>query len=156
MKIRNMTSWVCTTGCLLLVMAAGCGRGDGRATVKGNVWLDGAPLESGSIALVPSPGSSGVAAGGVIKNGTYSITKKGPLPGEYQVQITAWRKTGQMVPAPTIGPVAKEGEMVEQTEQYIPEKYNESSELTVEIQPGHNRHDFELTVDQALSQNPNK
>ena len=102
-------------------------------------------MDAGVITLVPEPGSSGLAAGGVIEDGSYSIASKGPLPGKYLVQITASRPTGEMVEAPTIGPGSEAGTMVEQTEQYIPANYNENTELIVEIEPGSNRHDFTLT-----------
>ena len=111
-------------------MFVGCGSDDGRATVRGSVTFDGVPLDAGVIALVPEPGSSGSAAGGEIESGSYSISSDGPLPGKYMVQITASRKTGQMV---------------EQTEQYIPAKYNKNTELIVEIESGSNRCDFELS-----------
>ena len=116
--------------CILFVMFVGCGSDDGRATVRGSVTFDGVPLDAGVIALVPEPGSSGLAAGGVIESGSYSIASDGPLPGKYMVQITASRKTGQMV---------------EQTEQYIPAKYYKNTELIVEIESGSNRCDFELS-----------
>jgi hypothetical protein len=136
----------CILVCLWLLppLVAGCDKGDGRATVRGRVTLNGAPLESGLIELVPVTGSAGLAAGGVIENGSYAITRKGPLPGNYQVRITAWRKTGQVVEVPTIGPGAIEGAMMEEKAQYIPQKYNTNSELVVEIEAGRNRHDFEL------------
>ena len=116
--------------CILFVMFVGCGSDDGRATVRGSVTFDGVPLDAGVIALVPEPGTSGLAAGGVIESGSYSSASDGPLPGKYMVQITASRKTGQMV---------------EQTEQYIPAKYNKNTELIVEIESGSNRCDFELS-----------
>ena len=131
--------------CILFVMFVGCGSDDGRATVRGSGSVDGVPLDAGVIALVPEPGSSGLAAGGVIESGSYSIASDGPLPGKYMVQITASRKTGQMVEVPTIGPGSQPGTMVEQTEQYIPAKYNKNTELIVEIESGSNRCDFELS-----------
>ena len=129
---------------LLLAPLAGCGRGDGRATVVGEVSLDGAPLATGLIEFTPAPGTTGVAAGGVIENGSYAIPDKGPLPGSYQVRITAIRATGRQVPMPTIGPGARPGAMMEEKVQYIPARYNTETELVVEIEAGKNRHNFEL------------
>ena len=130
--------------CVPSLLQAGCGGEDGRATVRGTVSLEGVPLESGMIQFLPTPGSSGLAAGAIIENGRYSITKKGPMPGNYKVLVTACHKTGQMVPVPTIGPGVKEGEMMEEKVQFIPDKYNTNSELMVEIEPGRNSHNFEL------------
>ena len=136
--------WKLLLFCMLAFLQAGCGGDNGRATVHGTVSLEGIPLESGLIQFLPAADSSGLAAGASIENGRYTIKQRGPLPGSYQVHITASRETGRMIEAPTIGPGAKKGVMVEETMQYIPDRYNAHSELTIEINPGANQHDFDL------------
>ena len=137
-------------GLLLIVVlslaVAGCEgqAGPERASVAGKVTFDGAPLENGTIELRPAEGVDGVSAGAAILNGQYNIpSDKGPFLGKHQVIIFAMRETGKMVPAG--GPAGDA--MVPESEQYIPAKYNSTTELSIEIQSGENQQDFELTAE---------
>jgi len=74
-----------------VILLGGCGDGDGldRAAVSGQVTLDGAPLERGSIRFVPKDGDSRGAAWGEVAAGAYAIpAADGPVAGEYVVTIT--------------------------------------------------------------------
>jgi hypothetical protein len=133
-------TWV-TFVALACLAAAGCGKGnDGRSSVTGDVTFDGEPLESGVVTLIPGPGTKSPSAGAEIVNGKFTIPESGgPQPGSFRVEITASRKTGEQ---------RDEGGMVgmiDVTEQYIPERYNKASELTVDVDPGANKLEFELT-----------
>lgn len=119
-------------------MTIGCAD-DNRATVKGTVTFDGEPIEEGSIIFEPVDGA-GPAAGGRIDDGEYLLTgESGVMPGKKLVRIVASRKTGKQVEETPGGP------MVDEVLPFIPPKYNQLSTLEVEVQPGKNTHDFELT-----------
>lgn len=97
--------------------------------MSGTVTLDGQHLNSGEIVFVPASGTKGPTAAGAIVDGKFDISAaKGPLPGTYRVEITADRKTGRKIQADEAS-----SELVDQYEQYLPGRYNESSELTAEI-----------------------
>lgn len=129
---------------LLMSFCAGCDQGGGvtRCAVEGKVTLDGAPVEEGSIAFIPTGGTEGPTAGGQIQNGQYSVpSAKGPVVGRYRVEIRAPRKTGKMIQ----NPMAEPGTMVEEIAEGAPAKYNSESTLEEEIKAGKNVIDFELT-----------
>ncbi|QDS87063.1 hypothetical protein EC9_12390 [Rosistilla ulvae] len=135
--------------CSLLVSATvtilpGCGSQGGiqRASVEGNVTVDGEPVDVGSITFVPTGETKGPATGGKIVDGEYAIESSGgPVPGEYLVQITGRRGTGKFKKQEL------EGEIVETevTEEMIPEKYRSGSELKRTIEAGENSMNLELT-----------
>jgi hypothetical protein len=120
----------------LLVAITGCG-GSGRIVVEGTVTLNGEPLQSGAISLIPISGQ-GVAAGTEISNGVYRIQAQGLLPGEYKVMINAFRGTGKKTwdgMGDSNAP-ASQKRYVEEMEQYIPAKYNDSTELKATVAAG--------------------
>ncbi|MBN2294267.1 MAG: hypothetical protein JXM70_17700 [Pirellulales bacterium] len=135
---------IATTVCVLaLLFGAGCGKhGDNRGAVSGQITLDGQPLQQGSILFVPVKGTKGVVTGGEIKDGQYHLSgNDGPAVGQNRVEIRAVRKTGRMVPKP----MAPAGEMVEETGEAIPARFNSQSTIEAEIKPGDNTANFELT-----------
>jgi len=132
--------------CLLLIaIGAGCSGGEAgpeRGSLQGNIKLDGQPLTTGSLVLVPTGGTQGPSSGAVIKDGTYSISSdKGPVLGTYRVEIKSTQATGKKIEA---GSPMPPGTMVDVMEQLIPPEYNKDSTLTVEIKSGENSKDFAL------------
>jgi hypothetical protein len=130
---------------LLVTWAGTRGRSAGpqRASLEGQVSFDGKPLEHGLIVLVPAGDMKGPTAGGALAGGKFRIdAAAGPVVGRYRVEIKATRKTGRMVKARTV--IANRTE-IEETEQFIPSRYNTASELEVDIKPGRNKATFELT-----------
>jgi hypothetical protein len=133
--------------CVLLTVAwcgflVGCSSSD-LATVRGNVTLDGTPLDQGSIVFEPADGK-GPVAGGTIQNGKYLLEgKTAAVPGMKIVRITASRTTGRKIEA---GPPAPAGTMVDEV-LYVPESYNEKSTLSVQLEAGESSHDFALRLD---------
>jgi hypothetical protein len=125
------------TGSLMAVLflsVGGCGKS--KPMMEGMVTLDGVPIEKGTIMLIPAQGK-GQSAGGGIVDGLYRITaSQGPM----QVQINAARKDGTM-PDP-LNPGT--GAMIDRYVEYVPDRYNETTELEVTIKPGINKHDFQL------------
>ena len=89
---------------------------------------------------MPQAGTTSPSAGANISVGRFSISaEKGLLPGEFRVEITAKRKTGQQVLRESAGG------MVDQYEQYLPARYNRDSQLTATVQEGANQLEFKLT-----------
>ena len=56
--------------------------------VRGTVLLDGKPLESGSVVLVPIQGTRGPKCYALVKDGEFHIAAaEGPFPGVYRVEV---------------------------------------------------------------------
>jgi hypothetical protein len=77
---------------LLLPIISGCNTNNpqGRVAIRGNVTLDGKPLEHGEILFSSQPGlTPAVSTGSSIKNGTFSLpAKQGLIPDQtYTVQF---------------------------------------------------------------------
>ncbi len=84
-----------------------------------------------------------MVAGGPIRDGRYSISAgQGPVVGLNRIEIHAQRKTGKNIPAALADP----GEMMDETGEAIPDRYNTKSTLQREVKPGRNVFDFELTL----------
>jgi len=130
----GVASWV---ACL-----SGCESGDDipRVEVTGEVTLVEQPLDDAVILL--SPIGAGQSAGGKVQAGTFRIERdRGPSPGRYRVEITAYQPTGKRVPVDPSTP----NELVDVTKQIIPARYNEQSELEVELSAdGENHFPFHL------------
>jgi hypothetical protein len=130
----------------ILTVISGCG--SAATVVQGTVAVNGEPLKSGAISFTPISGQ-GAAAGAEIHNGAFEVRAQGLLPGEYKVAINAFRGTGKKtwdgmgdanVPASL-------KRYVEETEQYIPTKYNDQTELTATFVPGkRNNLKFDLQI----------
>jgi hypothetical protein len=128
---------------LLLAPLAGCGGGNPhQGTVQGLVTLDTKPLDQGCIAFAPINGTHGMVVGGQISNGHYRLsTANGPAVGWNRVEIRSSRKTGRMIAKGLGG----SGEMVEEQTESVPARFNSTSTLTIEIKPGDNVGNFEVT-----------
>jgi hypothetical protein len=128
----------------VIPLVFGCSRGGGanRGAISGTVNLDGKPVEQGSILFTPVEDTRGSVAGGEITDGRYQLPAKiGPAVGRNRVQIRAMRKTGKMVPKAFGHP----GEMVPERVEAIPARFNSKSALEVEIKPGDNTADFDVS-----------
>lgn len=125
-----ITAWSATLGFIALGAALGCSDGGStRASVSGKVTFDGEPVKSGQIAFEPDgAGRLGIAQ---IADGAYSTpAEQGPTAGSYVVRITAIRLTGQKTKPDPRNPDQPPADVVEQ---FIPAKYNDRSELKIEI-----------------------
>lgn len=134
-------SWA--LGCVLCAVSVGCQEsGPKRAKVYGVVKYQGEPVENGVIRFVPQEIGAGPMAGALIKEGRYEVTANGGVPlGLCRVEIIARRTKGDHASArmPDVEMLQAPGV------QYMPAKYNEQSELTVEIaSTGEVKHDFDL------------
>ena len=116
---------------LLLSLASGCTDNSGpqRGAVEGVVTLDGQPLANASVAFVKL--GSRPAMGYTDEQGHYELqylpNKPGAVMGEHTVMIDRVRSEGQV------------------SQSHLPARYNEATELKADVQPGHNKFNFDLT-----------
>ena len=136
--------WIGGLGLALVVLSIGCGKGSGNhASVRGEVKLDGKPLERGSILFVPIEGTKGGPAGGPIANGTYRLSGlDGPPIGINRVEIQAMRKSGKMMQNP-YAPKGQ-GQLIELEVGAVAPRFNAGSILKAEIKPGDNTANFDV------------
>ena len=122
---------------LFVVAATGCGGGDGLADVRGTVTVDGEPAKVGAITFIPVDGAS-QTAGAKIVDGDYTARV---APGTFKVEVRVSKVVGERksydAPNAPVKQILTEA---------LPPKYNDTSELTLDVQPGENRQDYELTT----------
>ena len=129
---------------LLLTMSmtfiCGCGpSGPKRVVVSGTVTYLGKPIERGTIRFVPTGETRGPATAATISQGKYEVSAKGGvLVGTHKVEITAI--------ATDNAPRGQDPDSMEVSGmQYLPQKYNRQSTLTVTVEPGGSgKHNFDL------------
>ena len=105
--------------------------------VTGRVTVDGVEAKSGSIAFIPVDGK-GSTAGAVIADGRYETTASF---GAMKVEIRVPKVIGQKKLYDT--PDSRVRQMMAET---LPARYNDKTELQVEIKPDQLEHNFELTT----------
>ena len=127
---------------LLLAAVVGCGETNAlnRQAIQGTVTLDGQPIPIGTIRFSPEL-QTGVASGGPIANGSYSIRAVDGLPpGKYLVRIYATQPDNSSEEGMPPG-LATEKPGID----LIPAQYNSSSELTCDVvDRNENRFVFDL------------
>lgn len=129
---------------LLVAVFPGCG-GSG-ISIQGQITINGQPLESAEIQFLPMNSASGEHVGAVVTQGRYTIENTDRAKeGEYQVQIRAFRSSGKKV-WDGMGD-GKTKNMVEDFSQFIPNRYNDASELKVTLRPGDNNFSSDLKID---------
>ena len=136
-KSQEGLSW----GPLVILLAAtvGC---SSRASVTGNVTLDGQPIDGGTISFIPTDNANGSTARGKIEGGHYSIpASEGLTPGTKRIKVRWTRKAGKKVRAPR---PEFQDKIIEQVMEVVPPRYNARSELKAEIKTGKNVVNFEL------------
>lgn len=125
---------------LSLLSVTGCGEGGpARAGIQGTVTWQGSPIENGKISFIPQNG--GPEAVATIVGGKYQLSEsEGPVLGANRIAIMGLRNLGSQ----EAGPPHPPGTMIEATQQFIPNEYNNSSKLETEIQAGENTYDVAL------------
>lgn len=127
---------VLTSGLFALLILAGCNSGNPtKGTVEGTITVDGQPAGDGSISFVPLDGKS-PTAGGKIEAGTYRAEV--PL-GRSKVEIRIPKQVGERKAYNT-----PDSHMIPVIKEVLPGKYNDYSELEVEVKPGSSQCNFDL------------
>lgn len=121
----------------------GCSSGPKDGEVSGTVTVDGqTPAVGSSITFIPTDGTS-PTAGAVLENGKYKT--RVPV-GMAKVEIRVPRPTGAPA-APKQGPGAEGpgggGGFIEES---LPAKYNDATELTIDVKEGANPKDWTLST----------
>jgi hypothetical protein len=124
------------------LILSGCSPRNDRLEISGEVALDGAPLNRGSIRFTSVGEQKAMAAGAIIRNGAYMIPQeKGLLPGEYHLEIHSPDDNAPPVMVSTTPggpgfPVAPDR---------IPREYNVESTKTIIVRAdGSNDFDFDI------------
>ncbi len=120
---------------VVLVLMVGCGRSGARTyRVSGTVTFNGKPVGEGDIVFLPEDPALGPDAARIVN-------------GEYVAQVKAGRCRVEMS-AVEIGPDTPRIDGVPIATNYLPERYNTRSELSVTVMPNNrNLFDFELVSD---------
>ncbi len=106
--------------------------------MTGVVSVDGEPLEKGVITFFPI--GEGTTVGGEIIDGAFDLAREsGATPGNYRVEIVAFRATGRTEFDIDLR------EQVDIEAQYLPPRYNVKSTLEAEVvDTSPNEYTFEL------------
>jgi hypothetical protein len=117
-------------------LIAGCGKSN-VGVVTGTITVDGTPAKSGSIAFFPMNRKSSTA-GSEIVDGRY--TAKVAL-GDAKVEIRIPKVVGKkkLYDKP-------DSPMKEVLAESLPRKYNDDTELKLDVQAGNNVQNYELTT----------
>lgn len=128
-------------------IASGCGSGTPHGvSIQGRVTYQGQPVESGTMTF-SSLGSALECSGSAnIEKGCYALlATEGMKPGAYRIQIEGYRKTGRKIPdLATPLPPNQERAMIDERIPYLPPKFNEDSNLQVEIATDGQELNFDL------------
>lgn len=133
-KLQRLTAM----GALAVLVTLGCGKGDvRRAIVQGKVTFKGQPIEKGQIRFVID---NRPTAMGEVNKGMYKIDHLGGVPvGSGKVEIEGFEDTKNVVFT------SIDGKKTVEAKQFLPAKFNEKSELKVEITAsGPNEKNFDL------------
>jgi hypothetical protein len=124
-----------SVGFLLLLALVGCGQGPKMAEVSGKVSVDGKPIEKGAITFIPENGV-GPTTGGTIEEGEYAVL----VPyGRMKVSISAPKVVGMKKLYNTKHSIERPV-----TAESLPARYNEKTELVVDVAPAKNEKNWEL------------
>jgi len=141
----------CVGPSVLLLLFVGCAESDGRQPLAGSVTFQGQPLDLASIDFTRTdPSNPPVHSGAIIQNGKFAIPREASVPpGRYRVVISAGAPpstaTDQVAPGAE-SRTKSAGVNPFQARERIPPRYNEASELFVEVtRGGPNHFEFALT-----------
>lgn len=116
-----------------LLAFAGC-NGQSMADVSGTVKVDGQPLAQGAILFTPVDGKT-QTAGGTIDNGHYSVMVPVAAMRVSISQMKFLRKRN------LYGPGSPE---YTQNQEGLPARYNEKTELRLDVKPGKNEKNWDV------------
>ncbi|QDU88922.1 hypothetical protein Pla175_23060 [Pirellulimonas nuda] len=122
----------------VLLCSLGCGGPkEGFAIVRGAVIVDGAPVDAGKISFFPLGGAANPVGTG-ISQGKYVIEV--PI-GESRIEVRVSKVVGEKrlynTPDSPVRKIFAES---------LPDKYNNESELQIDVKPGENTRDLDLST----------
>jgi hypothetical protein len=121
-----------------LTLAAGCDDGPATGEVSGTIRVAGhVPPAGSSITFIPLDGKS-PTAGALLDEGRYRVQV--PV-GPTRVEIRVPRPVTKV--GPKVAGPGSEGGLIEES---LPARYNDASELTLEVKSGTNHKDWDLTL----------
>lgn len=137
-----------TTTVAVLIGCAGCGGSDPhgvRVGVRGEVQIDGQPLQAGAIVFHCGDGDDKIAAVGYIEDGAYEIASdEGPLVGMARVEFQA-KPIDPVQYEEAMEEAARTRRRVKVAVVAIPPHYGANSTLTADVtEDGENKFDFDL------------
>ncbi len=118
-----------------LLCITGCGPESNTAYISGTVSIDGKPTDKGSISFIPVNGQ-GPTAGAEIKDGKFN--SQAAL-GECKVEVRVPKVVGKKKLYDT-----PDSPIQDVMEEVLPSKFNEASELRIDIKKGTNTKDWDL------------
>jgi hypothetical protein len=121
----------------LALLTVGCSEPT-TGRVFGVVKVDGQPANEGSISFFPIDGR-GATAGGAIVDGRYSVEA---ALGEVKIEIRVPKAVGEEKLYDVEN--SRVRRLMAET---LPAKYNDQTELRLEVKPGENLQNFELTTE---------
>jgi len=132
--LRRAGRTVLTAGWVSVLLLGGCNRSEFKlGDVQGIVTMDGKPISGASILFQPEGAVGTVSVSSTDPQGHYRMVfsrkEKGAIVGNHSVTINLWPSESD-----------PNRVMVR-----IPARYNEKTELKVEVKPGDNVIDFPLT-----------
>jgi hypothetical protein len=120
---------------LLLSCISGCGAESNVAFITGTISIDGNPTDKGSISFIPVNGQ-GPTAGTEFKEGKYA--SQAAL-GECKVEVRVSKIVGKKKLYDT-----PDSPVQDLMEEVLPAKFNEATELRIEIKKGTNTKNWDL------------
>jgi hypothetical protein len=122
---------------LVICSAQGCGARSDKLSVSGEVTLNGAPLDGGSIRFTSMDGEKVVSSGAMVQNGEYQVPQQyGLPPGKYHVAISAPDTKAE----PVVRRATPGGPGIPVAPDRIPPEYNSQSKQTIEVTPDGENH----------------
>lgn len=132
-SVGSKSLWLKGGWLVALLLSSGCT--EPMPEVSGTVRFQGKEIKEGAITFIPMDGKT-PTAGGTIKDGQYLVRVPA---GVMKVSISAPRVVGKRklydTPDSPEMPVTLES---------LPARYNERTELQLEVKPGKNQKDFDL------------
>ena len=126
--------------CLLLaatLLAIGCDDAPvGMGTVTGKVAVDGVPTTNGAISFTPSDGMAQTTGGKIVDGRYEAIAAIGPAKVMIRIPKVVGERKLYNTPDSPVQPI---------TEESLPPKYNDRTELEIEVHPGDMECNFDLS-----------
>jgi hypothetical protein len=124
-------------GLCAIVVTAGCYGDSTKGEVTGSVTIDGQPCKTGSVAFISVDGNSGTAGAQIVDGQFSAQVPFGLMKVEIRVSKVVGEKKLYDTPDSPVQPIMEE---------VLPEKYNDETELTIDVGPGKNHKIFDLTT----------